>query len=233
MKRLYSIASLALIIMSFALSTAVYINREAWLPEKVPTHWGIDFQPDAWVNRNDIFWYLFLVPIMMVGISGLIYALMHWFSPKGYDAVKANPQLASYVILLINGLMAALHVVITLGYTSMKLPIEYGIMGVMFIFFILLGNILGKVQQNFWIGIRTPWTLTNHKVWEKTHRLAAWLFVGAGVIGLLSLALLNVVYKPILIGCWVGLLALAGLVPVIYSLIYYKQLERSGQLNTD
>lgn len=106
-------------------------------------------------------------------------------------------------------------------------------MGVIFFFFILLGNILGKVQQNFWIGIRTPWTLTNHKVWEKTHRLAAWLFVGAGIVGLLSLALLQVLPKPVLLGCWIGLLAMAALVPVIYSLVYYKQLERTGQLSVE
>lgn len=233
MKKLYNFGSLVLILFSFIVSFVVFQNRDAWLPEKVPTHWGINFEPDAWTTRDGIFWYLFMIPIMMVAISGLIYILMRWFSPRGYDATKANPTLGSYVILLMNGMMAALHVVITLGYTSAKLPIEAGIMGVIFFFFILLGNILGKVQQNFWIGIRTPWTLTNHKVWEKTHRLAAWLFVGAGIVGLLSLALLQVLPKPVLLGCWIGLLAMAALVPVIYSLVYYKQLERTGQLSVE
>ncbi|HMP17763.1 MAG TPA: SdpI family protein, partial [Gemmatales bacterium] len=204
MNRLYYLGSLLLIAASFGLSSLVYMQRNHWLPEQVPVHWGVDFEPDRWVARDEIFWTLFLFPCIMLGMMGLIYALLRWLSPKGYDATKANPQLSGYVILLMTGLFAALHAVILLGYMNFKLPIEAGIMGVIFLFFILIGNILGKVQQNFWIGIRTPWTLTNHKVWEKTHRLAAWLFVGSGLLGLLSLPLLFIAPKPLLLICWVS-----------------------------
>jgi uncharacterized membrane protein len=230
MNKLNYLLSVLLIVFSFGLSFVVYQNREAWLPEQVPVHWGIDFQPDRWVARDEFFWSLFAVPFIMVGIFALLYVLLRWLSPKGYDATQANPKLGGYVILLVMGLMCALHTVIALGYTNLKLPIEAGIMGVIFAFFILLGNILGKVQTNFWIGIRTPWTLTNHKVWEKTHRLAAWLFVAAGAVGLVSLSLLTVLPKPVLVAVWIGLLVGTGLIPVVYSLVYYKRLEHAGQL---
>ena len=52
----------------------------------------------------------------------------------------------------------------------------------------LLGNVLGKVRRNFWVGVRTPWTLADVRVWERTHRLAAWLFTVAGLVGASRLA---------------------------------------------
>lgn len=231
MKKLnYSLIAL-LVAGSFGASWIVYDHRDTWLPEKIPVHWGINFEPDRWVPREEIFWYLFAVPLGMFAVALLLGALMNWFSPRGFEATKANPTLTSYVILLVVGLCAALHAVILMGYITQKMPVETGIMGVIFLFFMLLGNILGKIQRNFWVGIRTPWTIANQKVWEKTHRLAAWLFVSAGGIGLVSLFLRNLLPMPVMIGCWVGLIVVASLIPVVYSYLYYKKLERSGQLD--
>jgi len=231
MKKLNTILNVLLIAASTIASWVVWENRQAWLPDKVPVHWGVDFTPDKWASRDDMFWYLFAVPIVMVGLWMLLAALIYWFSPRGFEPAKANPQLNSFIILLVVGLCAALHAVILLGYITQKMPVSQGIMGVIFLFFILLGNVMGKIQRNFWMGIRTPWALANNQVWEKTHRLGAWLFVGAGVVGLLSLFFTVLVPMPIMIWVWIGLLGVAALIPAIYSLVYYKQLERSGKLD--
>lgn len=231
MNKLYSILTVLLILVSAAASGLVWMNRQTWLPEKVPVHWNAEFAADQWAPRDEMFWYLFAVPIGMAGLSVLLAMLIYWFSPRGFEPAKANPQLNAFVILLVCGLCAALHAVILMGYMTQKMPVAQGIMGVLFLFFILLGNVMGKIQRNFWMGIRTPWTLANNQVWEKTHRLGAWMFVGAGVIGLLSLFFTTLVPMPVMLGCWIGLLAIAALVPVIYSFVYYKQLERSGKLD--
>jgi uncharacterized membrane protein len=222
---------LGLVAAAFAASGVVYVNRHAWLPESVPVHWGVDFQPDAWAPRDGMFWYLMAPPLGMAACAILLPLLIYWLSPKGFEPSQGNPKVANYIVLLVLMLFAALHAVILLQYVGLGLPGPQAIMGVVFLFFILLGNVLGQVQRNFWIGIRTPWTLANHVVWEKTHRLGAWLFVAAGVLGLVSLFLTSVVPMPVLIGVWIGLFATAALVPVIYSLVLYKRMQRAGKFD--
>ena len=88
----------------------------------------------------------------------------------------------------------------------------------------LLGNVMGKVRRNFYVAIRTPWTLADERVWNTTQRLAAKTLVLGGVAGLI---LVLAGARP-----WLFLIpVLAGaFVPAIYSLVYYKQLERSGEI---
>jgi uncharacterized membrane protein len=93
-----------------------------------------------------------------------------------------------------------------------------------FALFVVMGNVIGKVQRNFWMGIRTPWTLASEAVWNRTHRVAAWLWVAAGLIGVF-LVLVGVPY-------WVALVILlvATLYPALYSLVLYKTLEKQGKV---
>jgi uncharacterized membrane protein len=78
----------------------------------------------------------------------------------------------------------------------------------------LIGNVMGKVRRNFWLGVRTPWTLANERVWYATHRLAGKTMVAGGLVTLVAAlsALPGVVAVVALIG--------AALVPVGFSLVY-------------
>ena len=100
------------------------------------------------------------------------------------------------------------------------------LVGGAFLFIALLGNVLGKVRRNFWIGVRTPWTLANETVWNQTHRLAAWTLTAGGLI-----ACIAVLINPI-VGAIIAVVALlaAGMTPVIYSAMLYKRLEKQGRL---
>jgi uncharacterized membrane protein len=97
-------------------------------------------------------------------------------------------------------------------------------LGALFLLLALLGNVLGRVRRNFYIGVRTPWTLASEKVWDATHRIAARMFVLAGLLGLLSLA---VTASPV---AGLVILVAAALASALYSLVYYKRLERRNQL---
>jgi uncharacterized membrane protein len=89
-----------------------------------------------------------------------------------------------------------------------------------------MGNVMGKVRRNFWVGIRTPWTLASERVWNATHRFAGKAMVLVGVAGLI------VGLGSELYWAWLAMILAGLLSPVLYSLIYYKRLERRGQLES-
>jgi uncharacterized membrane protein len=84
----------------------------------------------------------------------------------------------------------------------------------------VIGNFMGKFRKNFFVGIRTPWTLTSDVVWERTHRLAGWLFVLAGLVWIVG-GLVHA--SPVVLV--VAALA-AGFVPAVYSYFLYRRVER-------
>ena len=92
------------------------------------------------------------------------------------------------------------------------------------LFFALTGNVMGKGRCNFWLGIRTPWTLASERVWYATHRFAARSMV-AGAALALALLLLRVPGAA----CMAVLIGSVAL-PAVWSLVYYKRLERTGAL---
>jgi len=102
--------------------------------------------------------------------------------------------------------------------------VSRAVMGGVSLLIALLGNVLGKVRRNFFVGVRTPWTLANEHVWYATHRFAAKTFVAAGLTGL-ACAILDAPF-------WLPLAAIltGALAPALYSLILYKQLEHRGEL---
>src|SRR5436305_6807562 len=115
-------------------------------------------------------------------------------------------------MVVVVGLMGYIHVVmlyaVTYGLRDFNRPLCSGL----FLMLVLMGNVMGKVRRNFFIGVRTPWTLASERVWCDTHRLAAWLFVAVGLSG----------FALSLIGQWlvaVGLLVAVAFVLVLYSLV--------------
>jgi uncharacterized membrane protein len=98
------------------------------------------------------------------------------------------------------------------------------LVGGIFLFLALLGNVLGKVRRNFYIGVRVPWTLASDRVWNDTHRLAAWTTVLGSLLGFL------IVITGLSMIAAIVVLVVAMLIPVVYSFIHYKQLERRGAL---
>jgi uncharacterized membrane protein len=93
------------------------------------------------------------------------------------------------------------------------------LVGGIFLFFALMGNLLGKVRRNFWMGIRTPWTLASDAVWIATHRAAARLYTAVGLIG----AVMVFLGAPLAL-CFV-ILIVGAFVPMVQSYFFYKRLE--------
>jgi uncharacterized membrane protein len=165
---------------------------------------------------------LVLAPGMMLGMMGLMAALP-WLSPRRFE-VEPFRSTYLYIMVVFVAFLAFIHAMMLWAARSGQMDIHKDIMGGVCLLIALLGNVLGKVQRNFYIGIRTPWTIADERVWNATHRLGAKTLVLGGLAGLI-LALAGA--WPWL--CLVSVLA-GAFVPAIYSLIYYKQLERRGEL---
>lgn len=215
MKRWWLIA-LAMAALAVTASLTVYGNRANWLPEKVAVHWDMDGVADREVDRDALLPELLLLPGLMLGMVGLGFALP-WLSPEKF---RIEPFQATYnwIMLLIVGIFAYLHAVILAAQTetiASERVLDW-IMGGTLLALAGLGSFLGKVRRNFWIGVRTPWTLASEAVWDRTHRLAAWLF---GIGGLVGFALLLVGLHPLVA---LGVFGVFAIAPVFYSLILYK-----------
>jgi uncharacterized membrane protein len=219
--------SVALTLVALGASLYVYEFRYDDLPDRVPVHWDISFNPDGWAPKSDALLVFFLWPLVMGGFCLLTLALP-WLSPRRFR-VDAFRGTYGYIMMLAVALMGYLHVALlwaTIHPGMNKTTFLRFFLGGICLFFGLIGNVLGKVRRNFWMGVRTPWTLASEAVWNRTHRLAAWLFVAAGVIGFLLAMVLPTA------AAWVAFVSLpvAALVPVFYSLVLYKRLERQGKL---
>jgi uncharacterized membrane protein len=215
--------SLALTLVAVGASLYVYFGRYELLADEVPVHWGINGQPDQFVPRERALPWLLIAPGCMVGMVLLTLALP-WLSPRQFD-VERFRRTYNYLMMLVVALFAYIQGVILAA--TLQAPVDIGkvLVGGVFLFFALLGNQLGKVQRNFWMGVRTPWTLASETVWIRTHRLSAWLYTAAGLVGFVCI----LIGVPMIL-CFVGFMV-AVFYPILYSLWLYKRLEKQGKLS--
>jgi uncharacterized membrane protein len=189
------------------------------LPDQVPTQWNGQNQVSDYSPR----WSLFLLgPGMMAGII-LLFAAFPWLSPKRFE-VDTFKFTYLYIMLLAVSLIAYTDALILWSALAGPVNIARTCFGGVSLLFALMGNVMGKVRRNFWIGVRTPWTLASERVWNATHRFAAKAMVLAGVGGLIA-ALVSTRFWLYLVIILLGCLS-----PVLYSFVCYKRLERTGQL---
>ncbi len=215
----------SLVLAVLALGASVYIFQFDYdqLPEKIPTHWNIRGEVDIYTLKQDARLHFYALPGLL-----FFWVFVTWvlpkISPKQFS-VDSFMGIYGYLMALASGLLAYIHGVILWSMlhpaTGFTKPFSIGF----FLFFALLGNVLGKTRKNFWMGVRTPWTLADDRVWNQTHRLAGWIFVVYGVLGAI-LALVTDL-SPLILICG---LPVAALYPVLYSLYLYKRLQREGKL---
>ncbi len=219
MNRIYWIIALGLLALGVGVTAWYYPG----LPDRIPTHWNIRGEVDGYGGKRT----LFLLPVMSLPLLALFYFLPA-LSPRHFE-VESFRGTYLYLMDLTIGLfvylqLVILHATVQAVHGDNTFDIGRALMAGIFLFFALMGNVMGKVRRNFYIGIRVPWTLASERVWNDTHRLAAWVMTASGTVGFLSLFL----GAPI----WVGfvLLFVPMLIPIVYSFVHYKALERRGQL---
>jgi len=206
-----NIILLAIIITSFTVGAYFYPQ----LPEKIASHWNSSGDVNGYMGK---FWGIFLLPFIMLGMF-VLYALIPLIDP-----LKSNIQsfrkyynyfwiIMSVFFMYIYGLIIAWNLGYLFNFIMAIVP------AMAFLFFVI-GSFLKNLKRNWFVGIRTPWTLSSDIVWEKTHKLGGKLFQISAVISLLGLflkgnAIIFAIIIPILI---------SSLFIVVYSYVVYKKL---------
>ena len=183
----------------------------ARLPERVPTHWGSDGTVNGWSSRA---FAAFGLPAMMAGIHLLlVFALRS--DPKRANMSGALLTVSFWICPVLSVLISAQIYGMALGHSFDVTRIVSALVGVVFL---VIGNYLPKTHQSYTMGIRLPWTLASEENWDRTHRLAGflWVLVGAAV---LLLALLGAANGGVLL----ALLLAAVLIPTGYSYVLYRR----------
>ena len=166
-----------LLTLGAVLAPSLYLLR-VWprLPAQIPTRFGLDGHATASTSRDHA-WLLALA--LPLGAALLLTALPHLDPKRRLDGGSANFQkLRLLLVALLSGLAGyALYVSV-----HPNQPAGRGVALLLGLFFAFLGNYLATVQPNYFVGIRTPWTLESPTVWARTHRVGGAFFFGAGLL---------------------------------------------------
>jgi len=169
---------LGIILISLAIGVYFYPQ----MPERMAFHWNLEGRVDGYVSK---FWGLFFEPLLSVGLFLFFLAI-----PKT-DPLKENiKKFGKYFDMLVVVFILFLFYLYILT-ISWNLNIQFNMiqalapaLGVLFYF---VGVMCEYVERNWFIGIRTPWTLSNEIVWKKTHKTGAKLFKTCGVIAFIGM----------------------------------------------
>jgi len=176
--RTTTIVVLLLLIVATAAGLLLW-NR---LPDQMASHWDINDRVNGYMPKV---WGVFLMPLISLGMFALFLAI------PAIDPLKANiakfREAFNLFIVLIVAFMLYIHG-LTLAWSlgNIDFKMSTSMLPAMGLLFIFLGYMLRKAKRNFFIGIRTPWTLSSDTVWDKTHQLGAILFMVSGVLAFLG-----------------------------------------------
>jgi uncharacterized membrane protein len=153
----------------------------------------------------------------------LLMYFLPWLSPKNFQVDSFRSTYLQIMLMLVS-MVGYFYAIALWAGVGHPLNVSRAIVGGVCLLIAMLGNLMGKIRRNFYIGVRTPWALANERVWNATHRCAAKTLVAGGVAGL-ALTAAGLDGRPVFV-----VVVAAALVPVVYSLVFYKQLERRGEL---
>ncbi len=212
---------LTTILVLILIAAAVLAGALFWdqLPESMASHWNENDQVDGYMSK---FWGVWMMPLMVLGMFG-IFLLVPVIDPLKANIAKFR-NIFNLLILLITAFMLYIHgltLAWNLGYEFRMSSAMLPFMGILFVF---MGYMLRQAKRNWFIGIRTPWTLSSDTVWDKTHQLGSVLFIASGVLAFLG------AFFGGTIAMYLTLIPMLGsaLFVVIYSFVLYQR-EMKGQ----
>lgn len=204
---------LLLIIASFVLGFYFY----AHFPARIPSHWNFQGQVDSWSSAG---FGAFFLPFLLLGMY-ILFLVIPYLDPKKerYQEFSGTYHLFKNFLIFV---LLAIYVIASLNGLGYKIDVGISVSLLIGLLFIVLASQMPKIKSNWFIGIRTPWTLSNEEVWTKTHELGGKTFMIAGLLIILA-GLFKSSWAMIILLIAVGI---AALVPVVYSYVLYRRITK-------
>lgn len=189
-----------------------YIWNE--LPKEVPMHWNASGEIDRWGDKSELFMMIF----MLTGITYLIFLVIPYIDPKQKLQNMGNKLNNLRMILGLFMSALAIYILFSVQQKTSNPVLIFPLVGLLFAF---LGNYFKTIKPNYFIGIKTPWTLENEEVWKKTHLLGGKLWFVGGLLMALTFVLPN----NIQIYTFLTIVGVITIVPIVYSYLEFKKIK--------
>lgn len=203
------IIPIIIILITLIAGIQIYPN----LPERVPSHWNSQGEVDDWSSKEFV---VFFMPILALAI----YVLMS-FIPR-IDPLRKNYEKFAKVYFffkaLISLFLVALYVFMLAAASGFEMNITYFVVPLFSLLFIIMGVMIPKLKRNWFIGIRTPWTIHSDAVWSDTHKFSGKAFITAGTISFLGALVPSYAFV-----IFITAVLTASAISVVYSYFSFKK----------
>lgn len=183
------------------------------LPERVPLQWGLNGQINRYGDKVELL-LIGLLPLILYGL----FLVIPMIDPKKRLEAMGTKY---YTIRLITALFIAVlftYIIYSIKEGTLNNP-NYVFM-IIGAFFVMLGNYFKTIKPNYFIGIRTPWTLENETIWKNTHRLAGKLWVAGGILIIISCFIFD---EQTMTTVFLVITGIITLIPVAHSYLQFKK----------
>jgi len=200
---------IGIVLISFAIG--IYVFPE--MPQKIASHWNARGEVNGYMSK---FWGIFLMPIISVGLF-LLFVIIPRIDPYKSNIEKFRKYYDNFILLIILFLfyIYLLTIFWNMNYRFNMITLLSPAFAILFYY---SGVLIENAKMNYFIGIRTPWTLSSEKVWDKTHKIGGKLFKIAGII-----AILGILFQSYAIFFILVPMLLSAIYSVIFSYIEYQK----------
>ena len=217
MKRKGSILAMWLLALLPLVLVAVFYAR---LPDEVPMHWGFDGEIDRYGSKNELW---------LIGALGPLFALLFQFLPR-LDPKKRNYErfhtyYEAFALVLVAFIAVMMGIALLESFRPGTVSMGRVVSALVGLLFMFIGNLMGKVKPNFFMGIRTPWTLSDPDVWNRTHRFTGRLWFLVGVVTIPCALWLPERLFAVLFGMGMLLSTGAG---IVMSYVWYRRAHQEA-----
>jgi len=209
----------AVVVAIIVLTALISLFFYPYLPGTIASHWDAQGQVNGYMSK---FWGVFLVPIISIGIF-----LLFWLIPR-IDPLKKNiekfRQYFDWLIVVLMLFLLYIHMLSIMWNLGARFNFSLMMVPALGLLYFYMAIMLPKAKRNWFVGIRTPWTISSDIVWEKTHKLGGKLFLFAAIIAFIGMIVPNQA-----IWLSVGPVLLAAIITTIYSYVAYQKEKKTGK----